>query len=542
MSKEHGQTTIDRYDYIVIGAGSAGSVLASRLTEDANNKVLLLEAGGETHPLSRVPISYGLFINKPGVNWLYSAAAEDNMNGRAIPIPRGRMLGGSSAINGLVFVRGQPLDFDTWAQLGNRGWSYQDVLPVFKRMETYEGGENEWRGGSGPLRVSESPDDLPLYDSLKAGAAELGLPYNPDYNSPDQEGIVKTQRTISNGRRMSVSLCYLEAARKRRNLRIRTNAMTQRVLLEGKRCIGVEFIIGDRLLSAHARKEVIMCTGAINTPQLLELSGIGQPEVLRANGIDVKHELQGVGENLRDHLAPRMVSRIKHKGTTYNDQMQGLGKIKQGLRYLFERRGFASIPSAPMLAFIRSREGLEAPDVQFHFVPFAIENIRTRSLMREPGMTTSFYACRPESTGSIHIKSANPNEHPAIKLNFLSAELDKRILIDSFRWNRRLHQTSAMLKIVDAELKPGGDVESDDEIVAWIRANAETAYHPTCTCKMGTDPMAVVDPQLRVHGLQGLRIADGSIMPTLVSGNTNAACIMIGEKASDLILNRASPA
>ena len=538
MSDSHGHPAVDQYDYIIIGAGSAGSVLATRLSENPDNKVLLLEAGGETHFLSRFPISYGVFINKPGVNWLYASQPEEGTDGRTLPVPRGRMLGGSSAINGQVFVRGQPRDYDTWSQLGNRGWSYDEVLPVFKRMETYEGGANEWRGGDGPLRVSESPDDSPLYDAIVEGAGELGLPFNPDYNSPDQEGVVKTQTTISNGRRMSVSHCYLKTAKQRRNLRIRTNAMTQRILLEGKRCSGVEYKIGDKTLTARARKEVVVCTGAINTPQLLELSGIGQPEVLKAHGIDLKHELPGVGENLRDHLAPRIVSRIKFRGMTYNDRMQGFGKIIQGWRYLTERRGFASIPSAPMLAFMRSREGLEAPDVQFHFVPFAIADIRTRSLMREPGMTTTFYICRPESTGSIHIQSSEPADYPAIKFNFLSAELDQRILIDAFNWTRQLHGTVAMRRIVDAELNPGDSVSTDDEIIDWIRKNAETAYHPTCTCKMGTDPMAVVDPQLRVHGLDGLRIADGSIMPTLVSGNTNAACIMIGEKASDLILGR----
>lgn len=531
--------TVDEYDYIVIGAGSAGCVLANRLSANPAHKVLLLEAGAETHPLSRIPISYGLFIDRPGVNWRYRSESDPQMGNRPIPIPRGRMLGGSSAINGLVYVRGQALDYNTWAQFGNRGWSYEDVLPVFKRMETYEGGGDEWRGEDGPLRVSESPDDLPLYDALIKAGADVGIPYNRDYNGANQEGIVKTQTTISNGRRMSVAHCYLSPARKRRNLRVRTGALTRRMLLEGKRCIGVEFEIGGKIITAHAAKEVIVSAGAINSPQLLELSGIGQPDLLRTHGIEAKHELPGVGENLRDHIAPRVIYRILQRGATYNDRMQGLGRAGQALRYLFTRRGFMSIPSAPLLGFIRTKEELSEPDVQIHFVPFAIKDILKRSLMPEPGMTVTYYQLRPESMGSIHIKSANPSDYPAINFNFLSNELDRRTIIDGLHWTRRIIAAPGMAHLKGDELKPGEDVQSDDEILDFVRTNAETAYHPTCTCKMGTDPMAVVDSQLKVQGVDGLRIADGSIMPTLVSGNTNGACIMIGEKASDMILGAA---
>jgi choline dehydrogenase len=527
---------IDHYDYIIVGAGSAGCVLANRLSADPDDKVLLLEAGGETHPLSRVPISYGYFIDKPDVNWRYFCEPEPGTKGRSILVPRGRMLGGSSAINGLVFVRGQPLDYDTWAQLGNRGWSYDDVLPLFKRMETYEGGADENRGGEGPLRISDSPDQTPLYDALIKAGEECGLPSDRDYNGPRQESIAKTQTTISNGRRMSVSRCYLEPVRSRRNLRVRTHALTRRLLFDGKRCLGVEFRIGDRTITAHARKEVVLSAGAINSPQLLELSGIGQREVITAHGIGMRHELPGVGENLRDHLAPRLVTRINGKGVTYNDRMQGLGRARQALRYLRDRSGFMSIPSAPLLAFLRTRQELEAPDLQIHFVPFAVANVQTRSLMKEPGMTCTFYQLRPESKGSIHITSGDPARHPAIRFNFLSDPLDRQTLIDGTRVVRKLLGAPGMAQLKGEELKPGKDVQTDDEILDWIRGNAETAFHPTCTCKMGSDDMAVVDAQLKVHGIEGLRVADGSIMPTLVSGNTNAACIMIGEKASDMIL------
>ncbi|MFT5448614.1 MAG: choline dehydrogenase [Gammaproteobacteria bacterium] len=534
MSTE--SNAIDHYDYIIVGAGSAGCVLANRLSAHANDKVLLLEAGGETHPLSRVPISYGYFINKPGVNWRYFCEPEAATAQRSILVPRGRMVGGSSAINGLVFVRGQPLDYNTWAQLGNRGWSYDDVLPLFKRMETYEGRFAEDRGDCGPLRVSDSDDESPLYDALINAGEECGLPKDRDYNGPEQESIAKTQTTISNGRRMSVAQCYLAPVRSRRNLRVRTNALTQRLLFEGKRCIGVEFKIGERTIVAHARKEVVLSAGAINSPQLLELSGIGQREIIAAHGIEVRHELPGVGENLRDHLAPRLVNLINGKGVTYNDRMQGLGRAFQAFRYLYDRRGFMSIPSAPLLAFARTRPELEAPDLQIHFVPFAVENVQTRSLMKAPGMTCTFYQLRPESKGSIHIASADPNRHPEIRFNFLSDSLDRQTLIDGTHVARRILNSPAMAKYKGEELKPGKQVQSDDEILDWIRGAAETAFHPTCTCKMGDDQMAVVDAQLKVHGIDGLRVADGSIMPTLVSGNTNAACIMIGEKASDMIL------
>jgi choline dehydrogenase len=524
------------YDYIIIGAGSAGCVLANRLSASGRDSVLLLEAGDRTHPLSRVPISYGLFIDRPGVNWRFRSKPDPAMGDRAIPVPRGRMLGGSSAINGLVFVRGQPLDYDTWAQLGNRGWSYDEVLPYFKKMERYESGSGDWRGDEGPLRVSESPDDLPLYESLFRAGEDLGLPRNPDYNSADQEGLCKTQTTASGGRRMSAAVCYLDPARRRGNLHISTGALAHRLLLEGTRCTGVEYACAGGVMQASARKEVILSAGAINSPQLLELSGIGSPAVLQGQGIEVRHALPGVGENLRDHLAPRLITRISQRGATYNDRMQGLGKAWQVLRYVTTGRGFMSIPSAPMLGFLRTREELASPDLQIHFVPFAVGNIQKRTLMPEPGMTATFYQLRPESTGSVHVTSRDPQVAPEIDFNFLSASLDRQTLIDGTRLCRRLLEAPGMSALKGKELKPGSAVQSDDEILDWIRGNAETAYHPTCTCRMGQDAQAVVDSALRVHGLHGLRIADGSIMPTLVSGNTNAACIMIGEKASDMIL------
>ena len=529
-----------QYDFVVVGAGSAGCVLANRLSENGRWQVLLLEAGPRNHWLSPIPVSFAKLIDNPAANWCFRSEPDEGSGGRAIPIPRGRLLGGSSSINGLVFVRGQRLDYDTWAQLGNRGWSYDDVLPLFRRMEHFESGEDEWRSQDGPLRVSEVPDESPLYEALFRAGVEAGLPHNPDYNGASQEGICKTQATISRGRRMSAARCYLHPARDRANLEVVSDALAHRLVLDGSgnggRCSGVRYSNGGQEIEARARREVVLCAGSINSPQLLELSGIGRPAVLRERGIDVVHELPGVGENLIDHMAPRVVWRLRPRGATYNERARGLGLVWQVIRYAATGGGFLSLPSAPVLAFLRSREGLEAPDVQVHFAPYAIRAPNDRSLLPEPGMTCTTYILRPESRGSIHVRSREPSGAPVIRLNFLSDPLDRRVLVDSVRWVRRIMATTAMDDFRDAEIRPGPQVESDDEIVEWIRATAETAFHPVGTCKMGQDPMAVVDERLRVRGIEGLRVADGSIMPTLVSGNTNAACIMIGEKASEMML------
>ncbi|MEZ5591449.1 MAG: GMC family oxidoreductase N-terminal domain-containing protein [Gammaproteobacteria bacterium] len=342
------------YDYIIVGAGSAGCVLANRLSENGRFRVLLLEAGPKTHPLSRIPVSFGLFIDNPAANWCYRSEPEDNTAQRQIPVPRGRMLGGSSAINGLVFVRGQALDYNTWAQLGNRGWSFDDLRPIFQRMESFTGdGDDELRGRQGPLRVSVASDESPLYDALFEAGAQIGLPRNPDYNGRSQEGMCKTQVTIYQGRRMSTAHCYLEPARRRDNLHIVHSALAQQLLFDddGKRCQGVRYSQQGLVVEAKATREVILSAGAINSPQLLELSGIGNEAILRENGIPVRHHLPGVGENLRDHVAPRLKWHIKQPRATYNDRARGLGLGREVLRYLFKRTGFLNIPSGPLLAF-----------------------------------------------------------------------------------------------------------------------------------------------------------------------------------------------
>ena len=527
-------------DFIVVGAGSAGSALAYRLTENGKYRVLLLEAGQETHWLSQVPVSFAHFINRPGVNWLFASEAEKATGGRNIPIPRGKMLGGSSAINGMVWVRGQRQDFDTWAQLGNRGWSYDDVLPVFKRLESYQGGNAEFRGRGGPVRISDLSETGPLYDSFFEAAATAGILRNDDYNGPEQEGIAMTQASISGGKRMSTAATYLEVARKRPNLDIETGAHAERLLFDGKRCTGLRYRVGNEVREASATREVIVSTGAICSPQLLELSGIGNPERLKAVGIDVHHALAGVGENLRDHWAPRMKWKVGRHGVTYNEKARGAGAIGQGLRYILTRKGFLALPASPLRAFFKTREGLASPDAMFMLQPFLVTpDIK---LDKEAGITIITHQQRPESKGSIHVTSADARKPPAVTFNFLSDQIDRDCVVAAMRTVRRIVEAAPLAWLEAKEFGPGKQAQTDDELIDYVTRMAETAYHPVGTCKMGTDtdPMAVVDDRLRVRGIEGLRVADASIMPTLTSGNTNAPSIMIGEKCASMVLEAAA--
>ncbi len=534
------------YDYIVVGAGSAGAVVASRLTESGRHRVLLLEAGTEGSGFfwSKVPVGVSKMIDDPAVNWCYASEPDEGSGGRAIAVPRGRMLGGSSSINGMVYIRGQAQDYDHWAQLGNRGWSWQDVLPVFKRLERFEGGSDDFRGRNGILPVTHTPrHKVPLLEKIIEAAEKMGLPYNPDQNGATQEGIGMSQVTIARGRRQSTAYCYLDPARSRANLTIQQGAMARSLVMEGKRCVGVRYTVNGAPREARAAREVIVSGGSINSPKLLELSGIGQGERLRALGIAPVHELAGVGENLRDHYSPRMKFAITGKNLTFNDNARGWRLAREALKYALFREGFLATTAVPIRLYFRTRVGLDSPDATISIAPFLYEMIDgERRVSATKGITMNVNVLRSESTGSVHIKSADPAEPPAIRFNFLSTDHDRDGIVKVLRKGRELMATSPLREITGEEIAPGAHLQGDAELLEWVRNNAETTYHPVGTCKMGTDPRAVVDPELRVHGLQGLRVADASIMPTLTSGNTNAPCIMIGEKCAAMVLAAAETA
>jgi choline dehydrogenase len=528
------------YDYIVVGAGSAGAVVASRLTESGAHRVLLLEAGtkGSDFFWSKVPVGVSKMIDDPAVNWCYESEPDEGSGGRRIAVPRGRMLGGSSSINGMVYIRGQAQDYDHWAQLGNRGWSWQDVLPVFKRMERFEGGSDEFRGSSGILPVTHTPrNKVPLLEKIIEAAERMGLPYNPDQNGATQEGIGMSQVTIARGRRQSTAFCYLDPARSRPNLTIEPGAMAECLVLEGKRCTGVRYSMGGRKREARAAREVIVSGGSINTPKLLELSGIGQGERLKAAGIAPVHELPGVGENLRDHYSPRMKFAITGRNLTFNDNARGWRLVREAAKYALFREGFLATTAVPIRLYFRTRVGLDSPDATISIAPFLYEMVDgERRVSATKGITMNVNVLRSESTGSVHVRSADPAEPPAIRFNFLSTEHDRAGIVKVLRKGRELMATSPLKEVTGEEIAPGAHLQSDAELLEWVRHNAETTYHPVGTAKMGNDARAVVDPELRVHGIRGLRVADASIMPTLTSGNTNAPTIMIGEKCAAMVL------
>lgn len=528
------------YDYIVVGAGSAGGTLASRLTENSSTKVLLLEAGAASHPYSRMPLSFGLLIDNPAANWLYQSEPEPNTANRQIPVPRGKLLGGSSSINGLVWVRGQPLDYDTWAQMGNRGWGYADVLPYFRRMERRLGpGEDTYRGKDGELTVTDIGWTHPLCEAFIQGAVEMGIPRNPDYNGVRQEGVSYAQRTIHNGRRVSAAVAFLRPAMKRPNLEVVTGAHATRIDLEGQRAVGVTYRIGGpdgEEISVKAGREVILSGGTFNSPQLLLLSGIGPPEHLQAQGITVRHALRGVGENLKDHYAPRFVARVKNIDTI-NERVRGLRLAREVATWMFARKGILALSPTLIYCFWRSEPSVPVSDLQLTFTPASYMEGVQGQLERLPGMTVASWQQRPDSRGFVRLRSSNPFEAPIIQPNYLAEESDRRVLLAGMKLARRLLASRPLQPYYDYEDFPGPQVQSDDELLGAAKQRGTTTFHPSGTCRMGprTDPLAVVDDQLRVHGLTGLRVADASIMPTMLSANLNAATMMIADRASDMI-------
>jgi choline dehydrogenase len=525
-------------DFVIIGAGSAGCALAARLSEDPATKVVLLEAGGEdTNRWIHIPLGFGKTFADPSVNWCYETEPDPGAAGRKIFWPRGKVLGGSSSINGMVYIRGQAEDFDLWRQLGCTGWSFQDVLPLFKRAEHQTRGADEFHATDGPLCVSDVAAH-PLCEAFITAAMAEGLPRNDDFNGATQEGVGYHQTTTRTGKRCSTAVGYLRPAMRRPNLAVLTHALTEKIVVENGRATGVAFRRHGEAGIAKAKAEVIVCSGAIGSPQLLLLSGIGPQDQLAAFGIPVVTNLAGVGKALQDHYSAPI--KLKSRGTpTVNDVMlSNLKKVKAGLEYYMFKSGPLTMATAPAALFARTRPGLATPDVKCSCSPFSADRPQD-GLHPWPGFTMIAYQLRPESRGEIKLKSANPADAPAMHPNYLATPVDQQCIVEGLKLCRRILAHPEMARYVEAEFVPGPEVRSDAELLDFARRAGGTVFHPTSTCKMGIDPMSVVDPELKVRGVAGLRVADASIMPTVVSGNTNAAAIMIGEKAADLIRQQA---
>ena len=520
-----------RFDHIIVGAGSAGCVLANRLTESGLHRVLLLEAGGhDRHIWIHIPLGYGKLFDNAKVNWLYKTEPEPELNNRQIIQPRGKVLGGSSSINGLLYIRGQHEDYDHWRQLGNAGWGFADVLPYFRRAEDQGRGGDDFHGVGGPLAVSDVSEPHPLCEAFIEAAQQAGIPRNDDFNGAAQEGAGYFQLTAKNGRRWSTAVGYLRQARRRHNLAVVSDALASRILFLGRRAIGVQYIQHGKMRTAYADGEVIVSGGAFNSPQLLQLSGLGPAKILRDLGVAVIADIPGVGANLQDHLQIRMQYRCTEPITMNDVINHWRHRYGAGLRYLMSRKGLLTIGAGYAGAFFRTRPELATPDVQIHFLIFSADAAGA-VLHAFPGFMTSVCQLRPESRGFVRIKSNDPRMPPAIQPRYLSARADCDTVVAGMK---------AMRRYIAQERAPGEQCVSDADLLAFARDTGTTVYHPTSTCRMGGDPSAVVDERLRVRGFEHLRVIDASIMPTVVSGNTNAAAVMIGEKGADMILQDAA--
>lgn len=529
---------MENFDYVIVGGGTAGCILANRLTASGKHRVLVLEAGGEPQGFwIPIPAAFARLMRSREFNWGFQTEPEENTRNRVIAVPRGKGLGGSTLINGMIYVRGQPGDYDAWAQAGARGWGAADVEPYFRRLEHYQSGGPK-RGHDGPMRLHQVSERFPIADAFLKAAEQDGQPRNDDYNGERQEGFGYYQALQHRGRRWSAYDGYLKPARGRPNLRIETQAHVLRLELDGARCTGVTFRQNGREITVNVSLEVIMAAGSMQTPQILELSGIGRPSVLQPLGIPVRHRLDGVGENYIEHFCTRMNWRLKNT-ITLNEMSRGWRLAMAVAEYFTRRTGILTLGTGLVHGFVRTRPDLPTPDAQYFFVHASYANAAERILDRVPGMTIGVAQLRPESTGSIHVRSTDPLEGPSIRPNSLATETDRQCLIDAMKIARRIVGQPALQRYVEAETAPGPQVTTDDEWLEFGRVNGQTIYHPIGTCRMGEDDLAVVDPRLRLRGLAGLRVVDASVMPKMVSGNTQAAVMMVAEKAADLILEDA---